>query len=97
MNDSELDVLLGTPLPERDAGEFSVALMEAVARHQARPARILAWIMIGVLTCVIAAAMVYGALVAGHASLSAQPFAIPAVLVFLALLLSYAVMQSARE
>jgi hypothetical protein len=97
MNDSDLDALLSTPLPERDAGEFSVTLMEAIARRQARPARILAWIMIGALTCVIAAAMVYGALHAGHATLTAQPFVVPAVLMFLALLLSWAVMQSARE
>ncbi len=97
MNDSDLDALLCAPLPERDAADFSVALMEAIARRQARPARILAWLTIGVLTCVIAAAMVYGVLAAGPAALGAQPFVLPAVLMFLALLLSYAVMQSARE
>ncbi len=29
MNDAELDALLSEPLPERDAAEFSVTLMEA--------------------------------------------------------------------
>ena len=97
MNDSDLDILLSAPLPERDAADFSVALMEAIALRQARPARIAAWLTIAILTGVIAAAMLYGVLAAGHSALSAQPFVVPAVLMFLALLLSYAVMQSARE
>jgi hypothetical protein len=96
MNDAELDALLAGPLPERDAGAFSVTLMEAVARHQARPARILSWIMIGILTLVIAAAAVLGAMAMGHAS-GMQTFVLPSVLLFLTLLLSYAVLQSARE
>jgi hypothetical protein len=95
MNDTELDALLSTPLPERDASDFSVALMERIAQVQARPARILAWITIGILTLVIAAAAIYGAMAASHAAL--DPLVIPSVLMFLTLLLSYAVMQSARE
>jgi hypothetical protein len=97
MNDAELDAMLLKPLPERDAAAFSVTLMEAVARHQARPARILSWIMIAILTLLIAAAAVLGALAMAHASPGMQTFVLPSVLLFLTLLLSYAVLQSARE
>jgi len=97
MNDAELDAMLAAPLPERDAAVFSVTLMEAVARHQARPARILSWIMIGILTLVIAAAAVLGAMAMAHAALGIQTFVLPSVLLFLTLILSYAVLQSARE
>ena len=97
MNDAQLDELLSVPLPERDAGEFSVALMEAIARAQSRPARILSWITIGALTLVIAAAALYGATLAGHAALGSPALLVPMVLMFLTLLLSYVVMQSARE
>ena len=95
MNDAELDALLAAPLPERDAGAFSVTLMEAVARDQARPARILSWIMIAILTLVIAAAATLGA--AHAAAFGSQPFVIPAALLFLTLVLSYAVLRSARD
>jgi hypothetical protein len=95
MNDAELDALLAAPLPEHDAADFSVTLMEAVARHQARPARILSWLMAGVLTLVIAAAALFGA--AHAAAFGSQPFALPAVLLFLTLVLSYAVLRSARD
>ncbi|HXC56416.1 MAG TPA: hypothetical protein VNU97_14055 [Rhizomicrobium sp.] len=97
MNDSELDTLLCQPLPERDAGEFSVALMEAVARHQARPARILSWLMVAVLFVVVAAASVFGALAASHGAFGPQSLVVPAALTLLTLLLSFAVLQSARE
>lgn len=95
MNDNELDALLSQPLPEREAGAFSVALMERIAHHQARPARIAAWIMAGVLTIVIAAAVVLLARFAGQAPFG--PFTIPSVLVLLTLLLSFAVLRSVRE
>jgi hypothetical protein len=97
MNDTNLDALLSTPLPERDAGEFSVLLMERIARDQARPARILSWISVGVLTVIIAAAALYGAQIMGHSAPGAMPLAIPSLLTLLTLVLSYAVMQSARE
>lgn len=97
MNDTELDALLSEPLPERDAGDFSVALTERIAQHEARPARILSWISAGVLLVVIAAACVFGAVSFGKVDLGAQNIAIPTALTFLALLLSYVVMQSARE
>ncbi|HEX4292833.1 MAG TPA: hypothetical protein VHZ29_01730 [Rhizomicrobium sp.] len=96
MNDAALDALLLQPLPERDAAEFSVALMEAVARDAARPARILSWIMIAILTLVIAGATIYGAL-ALSATHGTMTLLVPGVLMFLTLLLSYTVMQSARE
>ena len=50
MNDMELDALLNAPLPERDAGEFSVLVMERITEHEARPARILSWISAGVIS-----------------------------------------------
>lgn len=95
MNDSELDALLATPLPERDAADFSVALMEQIARDQARPARILSWISVGILFVVIAGACVFGASVLQRNS--SMMFVIPSALVGLTLLLSVAVMRSARE
>jgi len=97
MNDSELDALLAVPLPERDAGPFSVALMERIAHDAARPARIAAWIMAGILTVVIAAAAVWLAMAAGRSSLGLDAIALPCTLTFLTLVLSYAVMRSARE
>ncbi|HEY4943870.1 MAG TPA: hypothetical protein VII56_20745 [Rhizomicrobium sp.] len=97
MNDAQLDELLSAPLPERDAGEFSVTLMEAIARAQSRPARVFSWITIGVLTAVIAAAAVYGAAVASHAALGTQPLLVPVLLTLLTLLLSYVVFQAARD
>ena len=97
MTEQELDALLSSPLPERDAAEFSVALMERVAHHEARPARILSWIMVGVLLILIAAACAFGAIVSGHAASGMPAIVIPCVLTLLTLLLSYAVMQSARE
>jgi len=95
MNDTDLDALLSAPLPERDAGAFTVLLMEKIAHDQARPARILSWITVGILTLIVAAATIYGAQAMGHAA--SFSFAIPALLTLLTLALSYAVMQSARE
>jgi len=99
MNDTELDALLATPLPERDAGEFSVLLMERIAQHEARPARILAWITSGVMLVVIAAACVFGASAIGHVELGddSTHLLVPAALLGLTLILSYAVLQSVRE
>ena len=93
MNDSELDALLSSPLPEADAGAFSVALMEAIARRRSRPARILAWIMVGLLTVIVALAGVWGAMAAPSL---ADPFAVPATLMVFVLLLSLSVLRSAR-
>jgi len=95
MNDTDLDTLLSTPLPERDAGEFSVLLMEKIAHDQARPARILSWITVGLLTLIVAAASLYGAQMMNHAT--SFSVAIPSLLTVLTLALSFAVMQSARE
>ncbi len=95
MNDHDLDALLSEPLPERDAGAFSVALMERIAHDTARPARIAAWIMAGVLTLVIAAAALVLAPLAGRVGGPAA--AIPAALALLTLLLSFAVLRSVRE
>jgi O-antigen/teichoic acid export membrane protein len=97
MTEQELDALLSSALPERDAAEFSVALMERIAHHQARPARILSWLMIGVLVIVIAAACAFGAAAAGRAHLGMPVLAIPCALTLLTLILSFAVTQSARE
>src|SRR5689334_99745 len=98
MNDTDLDALLSTPLPERDAGEFTVLLMEKIAHDQARPARILSWITVGILTVIITAAALYGVQVMSHATtFAAAPLAIPSLLTLLTLALSFAVMQSARE
>ena len=97
MNDQELDALLAQPLPERDAGEFSVALMERITQHEARPARILAWATSAVMLVVIAAACVFGASAIGHANVAAQNLAIPAALMFLTMILSYTVLRSVRE
>ena len=49
MNDDDLDALLGAPLPEPALGLFTVEMMERIAQEQARPARIFAWIMVGIL------------------------------------------------
>ena len=96
MNDTDLDALLSTPLPERDAGEFTVLLMEKIAHDQARPARILSGITVGILTVIVAAAAIYGAQMMKH-SLATGSFAIPSLLILLTLALSFIVMQSARE
>lgn len=96
MTDEDLDALLGAPLPELDTTAFSVALMESIARRRARPARILAWVMVGLLFVAVAAAGVFGGLVANQNVMS-EPFAIPAALALLTLLLSYSVLRSARE
>src|SRR4029077_4864592 len=98
MNDMELDALLATPLPERDAGEFSALLMEKIAQHEARPARILAWITSGVMLIVIAAACVFVASAVGHVKLDDDThLLIPAALMGLTLSLTYTVLQSVRE
>lgn len=97
MNDTELDALLSEPLPERDAAEFSVALMERITQHEARPARILSWISAGVLLLVVAAACLFGASSSAHVDLGGNNLAIPATLTVLACLLSYVVAQSVRE
>jgi hypothetical protein len=97
MTEQELDTLLCSPLPERDAAEFSVGLMERIAQREARPARILSWIMVGVLFVVIAAACAFGASAAGRSALGVPALAIPCLLTVLTLLLSYSVMRSARE
>ena len=95
MNDDDLDALLCTPLPEQDAGAFTVLLMEKIARDQARPARILSWITVGILTVIVAAATIYGGQAMAHAA--SFNFAIPSLLTLLTLALSFAVTQSARE
>jgi hypothetical protein len=97
MNDMELDALLNAPLPERDAGEFSVLLMERITQYEARPARILSWISAGVMLAVIAAACVFGASAVGQVDPHANNMLIPGSLILLSLLLSYVVMQSVRE
>ena len=95
MNDDDLDALLCTPLPERDAGESTVLLMEKIAHDQARPARILSWITVGILTLIVAGATIYGAKAMGTAA--SFNFTIPSLLTLLTLALSFAVTQSARE
>lgn len=97
MNDQELDALLAQPLPERDAGEFSVALMERIAEHEARPARIFAWVTSALMLVVIAAACVFGASAIRHVDTAAQNLAIPTTLMFLTMILSYTVLRSVRE
>jgi hypothetical protein len=97
MTEQELDALLAQSLPERDAGEFSVVLMEAIARHESRVPRLMAWVTLGVLYGFVAAACVFGAMAAGHAVSGSQSLVIPAALVLLTLLLSFAALQSARE
>ena len=97
MNDQELDALLMQPLPERDAGAFSVALMERIAQHEARPARIFAWATSAVMLIVIAAACVFGASAIGRVDIAAQNLAIPTALMFLTMILSYTVLRTVRE
>ena len=96
MNDMELDALLSVPLPERGAGEFSVMLMERIAQHEARPARIFSWISAAVMLVVFAAACVFGASAVGQVDPHAHNMLIPGSLILLSLLLSYVVTQSAR-
>jgi hypothetical protein len=96
MNDMELDALLNAPLPERDAGEFSVLLMERVTQHEARPARILSWISAGVMVAVFAAACLFGASAIGHVDPHMNDVLIPGTLILLSLLLSYVVSEAAR-
>lgn len=95
MNDSELDALLNEPLPERDAGVFSVALMERIAHDAARPARIAAWAMAALLTVIVAAAVAALGMVAGPGGM--QTLTIPSILVLLTLTLSWTVLRSVRE
>jgi hypothetical protein len=90
ITDTDLDALLAAPLPEADAGAFSVELMERIAEHEARPARIAAWIMAGLLALVTAIALI---LLAPLIQLSA---AIAAAFVAMMLLLSFTVFRSAR-
>jgi Mn2+/Fe2+ NRAMP family transporter len=97
MTEAELDALLAQTLPERDGGEFSVMLMERIAHAQARPARILAWITVAILGAMVAAAGVFGASAAGHRVFGVQSLALPCTLAFLTLLLSFVVLQSARD
>jgi hypothetical protein len=97
MTEQELDAMLKQPLPERDAREFSVTLMEAIAQFEARAPRILAWLMLGILSLVIAAACAFVAKVAGRADFGAQSLAVPCALILLTLLLSFAALQSVRE
>ncbi|MEJ1969626.1 MAG: hypothetical protein WDN03_13480 [Rhizomicrobium sp.] len=95
MTDTDLDALLAAPLPERDAGAFSVLLLERIAHDQARPARILSWVTVGILAVVIAAAAVFGA--GARTAFDAGVMTVPAILTLLTLVLSYAVARSARE
>jgi ABC-type Na+ efflux pump permease subunit len=97
MNDQDLDTLLSRPLPDLDAGTFSVLLMEKISRDQARPARILAWCTTGLLTLVIAAACLFGASIAARTFAGMQSMIIPATLSLLTLVLSLAVLRSAQE
>ena len=97
MTDQDLDTLLNRPLPEMDAAEFSVLLMEKIARDQARPARILAWVTTALLALVIGAACLFGAAFAGRAFGGAQAMLVPSVLSLLTLVLSFAVLRSAQE
>jgi len=97
MTDAELDAMLTEPLPALDTTAFSVALMEAVARDAARPARILAWLCVGVLTVILAAAGALGAWAMSRGYDSVAPTAIPLALTALTLLLSASVFQAARE
>jgi hypothetical protein len=96
MNDMELDALLNAPLPERDAGEFSVLVMERITEHEARPARILSWISAGVMVAVFAAACLFGASAVGQVGPSMNTMLIPGSLILLSLLLSYVVSEAAR-
>lgn len=96
MNDLELDALLNAPLPERDAGEFSVALMERITQHEARPARILSWISASVMAVVFVAACLFGASAVGHVDPHMNNMLIPGALILFSLLLSYVVSEAAR-
>jgi hypothetical protein len=92
--DDDLDALLNAPLPEPALDLFSVALMERIAADAARPARIFAWIMAGVLFAIVAAACVFGALISSRTG--GDPFALAGSLVALTLLLSGVVFQVSR-
>ena len=67
--------------------------MESITQHEARPARILSWISAGVMLVVIVAACLFGASSFGQGDLGAHSLAIPAMLTFLACLLSYVVLS----
>jgi crotonobetainyl-CoA:carnitine CoA-transferase CaiB-like acyl-CoA transferase len=97
MTDAELDALLAAPLPDLDTTAFSVGLMEAIAREEARPARILAWITAGLLGVVMVVAAMFGAAATSHGVTVPLPLAFPIALAGLALVLSYSVFQTARE
>jgi hypothetical protein len=90
ITDTEFDTLLAAPLPEADAGAFSVELMERIAEHEARPARIAAWIMAGLFALVTAIALL---LLAPLMQLSAV---IAAAFAAMMLLLSFTVFRSAQ-
>jgi hypothetical protein len=94
MTDDALDALLAAPLPEPALGLFTVALMERIAQDAARPARIFAWIMVGVLFVIVAAACVVGALITTHTG--GDPIALAMALTVLTLILSGVVFQAAR-
>ena len=94
MTDDALDALLAEPLPAPALGLFTVELMERIAAQQARPARIFAWIMVGVLFVIVAAACVVGALVTTQRG--GDPIALAGALTALTLLLCGAVYQAAR-
>lgn len=94
MNDSELDTLLATPLPDADAGAFSVEMMERIAEHEARPARIAAWIMAGLFTLLTALALLFLAPLVSAGTFGM--ITLPAILVALTLVLSFTVLRSAR-
>ena len=97
MNDSDFDALLSQPLPDLDITPFSVALMEAIVRDRARPARVLAWIMVGVLTLIVVVAGAFGAWAMSRGFGSLSPTALPLALTALTLVLSVSVVQAARE
>ena len=94
ITDDTIDALLAEPLPEPALGLFSVELMERIAAEQARPARIFAWIMVGVLFAIVAAACVFGAVVTTR--IGGDPIALAVSLAALTLLLSGAVFQASR-
>ncbi|MBS0471740.1 MAG: hypothetical protein JSR60_11760 [Proteobacteria bacterium] len=94
ITDSELDALLATPLPEADAGAFSVEMMERIAEHEARPARIAAWVMAGLFTLLTALTLLFLAPLAHMGAFGM--FTLPAILVALTLTLSFTVLRSAR-
>ncbi|HWD27168.1 MAG TPA: hypothetical protein VG387_08385 [Rhizomicrobium sp.] len=94
MKDDALDALLAAPLPEPALGLFTAELMERIAQEQARPARIFAWIMVGILFVIVAAACVFGALVTTR--IGGDRITLALALTALTLVLSGAVFQVSR-